>query len=152
MGASLTITAKVSLKRHQIFNDVWRHCHQSLSMTSFVIVIIICRHRLILSCKIHLNSLTHFNKQHFQPSMLILSCTLLLVFSRLKFFFSVTQLPKYTRLTRVTNQLSFVCTVVKSLYIYRLSSQCTTVLLFGKIRPRLSREWIENCLYIKQPR
>ena len=129
-----------------INNYQWHH---SSSLSSFVVI---CRHRLILSCKIHLNSLTHFNKQHFQPSMLILSCTLLLVFSRLKFFFSVTQLPKYTRLKRVTNQLSYVCIVVKSRYIYRLSSQCTTVLLFGKIRPRLSREWIENCLYIKPPR
>ena len=30
-----------SLERHQIFNDVWGHCHQSLSMTSFIIVIVI---------------------------------------------------------------------------------------------------------------
>ena len=50
--ASLTITAKASLKRHQILNDVWCHRHQSLSMASFVINI--CRHR-------HHHFFHHFN-------------------------------------------------------------------------------------------
>ena len=42
--ASLTITAKLSFERHQNFNNVWCHRHQSLSMMIFVIFIIICRH------------------------------------------------------------------------------------------------------------
>ena len=44
-AASLSKMAKSSFERHQNFNDVWCHRHQSLSMTIFVIVIIICRHR-----------------------------------------------------------------------------------------------------------
>ena len=48
---------------------------------------------------------------------LVLSCALLLVFSRLKCLILVTQSPKYTRLKRITDQLSFVYIVAKSLYI-----------------------------------
>ena len=46
-AASLTITAESSFERHHNFNDVWRHRngHQLLSMTIFIIVIIIGRHR-----------------------------------------------------------------------------------------------------------
>ena len=43
--ASLTITAKASLKRHQILNDVWWHRHQS------------CRHH-------HHHFFHHFNLQN----------------------------------------------------------------------------------------
>ena len=49
--------------------------------------------------------------------MIVLSCPLLLVFSRLKCHISVPQSPKYTWLKRITNQLSFVYTIAKSLYI-----------------------------------
>ena len=45
----------------------------------------------------------------------VLSCALLLVFSRLKCIISVTQSPKHTRLKRITNQFSFVYIVAKSL-------------------------------------
>ena len=48
-----------------------------------------------------------------------LSCALLLVFSVLKCHISVSQSPKYGRLKRITNQFSFVYTVVKSLYILK---------------------------------
>ena len=48
---------------------------------------------------------------------LVLSCTLFLVFSRLKCRILVTQSPKYIRLKRIANQFSFVYTVVKSLNI-----------------------------------
>ena len=43
-AAWLMIMPKLSFERNQNFNDVWRHghCHQSLSMTIFVIVI--CHH------------------------------------------------------------------------------------------------------------
>ena len=50
----------------------------------------------------------------------VLSCALLLLFSGLKCLIFVTQSPKYTRLKRITNQFSFVYTVVKSLYIDRV--------------------------------
>ena len=52
-AASLTITAKASLERHQIFNIIKRHgpCHQSLSMTIFIIVIIIFIFSIILTFK-----------------------------------------------------------------------------------------------------
>ena len=45
-GGIINDTAKGSFKHHQIFNDVWCHrqCHQSLSITSFFIIIVICRH------------------------------------------------------------------------------------------------------------
>ena len=49
--------------------------------------------------------------------LVVLSCGLLLVFSRLKFHILVTQSSKCTQLKRISNQLSFVYTVVKSLYI-----------------------------------
>ena len=42
--------------------------------------------------------------------MVVLSCALLLVFSRLKCLILVTQSPKYSRLKRITNQIWFVYT------------------------------------------
>ena len=48
-------------------------------------------------------------------------------FRGLKFHVSVTQSPKYTRLKRITNQFSFVYTVVKSLYMSR--TECKTRVL-----------------------
>ena len=52
------------------------------------------------------------------PSLPVLSCALLLVFSGLKYLILVTQSPKYTRLKRIINPFSFVYAVVKSLYSF----------------------------------
>ena len=61
----------------------------------------------------------------------VLSCTLLLVFSGLNCHISVTQSPKYAQLKRITNQFSFVYTVVKSLYID--GSRAVVVWILAKV-------------------
>ena len=48
----------------------------------------------------------------------VLSCALLSVFSALKCLILLTQSPKYTWLKRITNQFSFVYTVVKQVAIF----------------------------------
>ena len=83
------------------------------------------------------NIVTHLNCS----GDLVLSWFARIGSSGLKCHILVTQSPKYTRLKRITNQFSFLYTVVKSLHLFDILTSCkliASVAIFGD----LSQIWL----------
>ena len=79
----------------------------------------------------------------------VLSRALLLVFRGLKCYISVTQSPKCIQLKRITNQLSLVYTVVKSLYTVVILIYCQLEIIFTLLYIKSMPVVTHNTIHVK---